>query len=309
MEETIIAQRRQKVEALREQGDHPHANDFRVTHTAAELHDLYSDAERWTLEALDEAAVKVSLAGRVRAVRRFGGMVFLGITDGSDVCRPGDDTPIGRRDFQAALFKKVLRDAHPQSWQRLDLLDIGDIVGVTGQVMRSKRGELSVNVAEMRILTKTLRPLPDKWHGLTDVSARYRQRYVDLMMNDEVRRAFRTRSRVVSQIRRFFEARGYLEVETPMLQSIYGGAAARPFNTHHNQLDMPLFLRIAPELALKRLVVGGFHRVFEINRNFRNEGSDSEHAPEFAMVEAYEAYGDYDTMATLTRDLVQRAAR
>ncbi len=304
MEETIIAQRRQKVADLRERGDHPHANDFRVTHLAADLHDTYADAERWTSEVLEADAIEVSLAGRVKAVRKFGGMVFLGLVDGSDVCRPGDQTAIGRRDIQAALFKKVLRDGHPDSWARLELVDLGDIVGVRGTVMRTRRGELSIQVSELRILTKTLRPLPDKWHGLTDVAARYRQRYVDLIMNDEVRRAFRTRSRVVSYIRRFFEDRGYLEVETPMLQPIYGGAAAKPFATHHNALDLPLFMRIAPELALKRLVVGGFHRVFEINRNFRNEGVSTRHNPEFTSLEFYEAFATYDDLMALTETLL-----
>jgi lysyl-tRNA synthetase class 2 len=304
MKDTMIGQRRQKVADLRERGDHPHANDFRVTHLAADLHDTYADDAVWSQDALAEAAIPVRIAGRVRAVRRFGGMVFLGVADASDVCRPGADQPMGQRRIQVALFKKVVRESDPESWARLDLLDLGDIVGVEGTMMRTNRGELSIKVKALRILTKTLRPLPDKFKGLTDVEVRYRQRYVDLIMNDEVRRAFRTRSRVVSYIRRFFEDRGYLEVETPMLQPIYGGAAARPFNTHHNALDLPLFLRIAPELALKRLVVGGFHRVFEINRNFRNEGISTRHNPEFTSLEFYEAFATYDDLMVLTETLL-----
>ena len=188
--------------------------------------------------------------------------------------------------------------------ERLELLDVGDIVGVEGRMMRTRRGELSVKASSFRILTKSLRPLPEKWHGLTDTETRYRQRYLDLIVNDEVRETFKIRSRIVSYLRRFFEDRDYLEVETPMLQPTYGGAAAKPFTTHHNSLDMKLYLRIAPELNLKRLVVGGLHRVFEINKNFRNEGISTRHNPEFTALEWYEAFANYEHLMAQTEELL-----
>ncbi len=187
--------------------------------------------------------------------------------------------------------------------------DLGDILGVEGTVFRTNKGELSVHATKLRLLAKSLRPLPEKFHGLTDTEARYRQRYVDLIVNPEARRAFEIRSKLVQALREFFVARGYLEVETPMMQPIPGGAAARPFKTHHNALDMDLYLRIAPELYLKRLVVGGIEKVFEINRNFRNEGISTRHNPEFTMLEFYEAYQDYGYLMDLTEELLRECAR
>ena len=285
MEDTIISQRRAKADALRARGEDPYANDFRVTHTAAEIHAAHSgDA----LETLEQKAVQVAVGGRVMAVRRMGKLVFFVLAD-----RSGQ--------IQANLFQDALPAA---DLERIELVDVGDIVGVSGPVMRTRRGELSVKATSLRLLTKSLRPLPEKWHGLTDVSTRYRQRYVDLIVNEDVRRTFQARGRIVSYIRRFFEDRDYLEVETPMLQSIYGGAAAKPFVTHHNSMDMRLFMRIAPELNLKRLVVGGLHRVFELNRNFRNEGISTRHNPEFTALEFYEAFANYEDLMALTEELL-----
>ena len=335
MEDTLIDQRRQKVVALSERGDHPYANDFVVEHAMADLNAVYGDATLYTVGALDALAVPVRVAGRVRAVRTFGGMCFVSLADGSDLFNPhpeglptlpaperdeaadaaeASETPVHdprvrRRTLQVTLFKKHVLAVDAASWERLALLDLGDIVGVAGTLMRTKAGELSVKVDSLRILTKTLRPLPDKFHGLTDVSARYRMRYVDLMLNDDVRRTFAVRSKVVSAVRRFFEARDYIEVETPMLQALYGGAAARPFNTHHNAMDMKLYLRVAPELNLKRLVVGDLHRVFEINRCFRNEGISTRHNPEFTMLEFYQAFATYEDLMTLSEDLLRTLVR
>lgn len=286
MEETIIAQRRAKAEALRAQGDNPYANDFRVTHLAAQIHETWAEVDA---EALTETPAPVAIGGRVMAVRKFGRVVFLAVADRS-----------GR--IQVNLFKKALP---PEVWGVLKLLDVGDIIGAEGPLMRTRTGELSIQCETLRILTKSLRPLPEKWAGLTDVRTRYRMRYVDLIVNEDVRRVFRQRAEIVRYIRRFFDARDYLEVETPMLQPIYGGASARPFATHHNALDMQLFLRIAPELNLKRLVVGGLHRVYEINRCFRNEGVSTRHNPEFTMLEFYEAFATYDDLMNLTEELLE----
>jgi len=289
MEDTIIAQRAEKAEALRARGQNPFANDFRVTDLARDVRLKCGDAPE---EALNAEPIAVAVAGRVLAVRSFGKAVFLVVEDRSDK-------------LQANLFRNDVSEA---DWALLELLDLGDIVGLTGVMMRTRKGELSVKVQTLRILTKALRPLPEKWHGLTDVAVRYRQRYLDLVVNPEVREVFRTRSRIVSYIRRFFEARDYLEVETPILQAIYGGAAARPFTTHHNVLDMGLYLRVAPELNLKRLVVGGLHRVFELNRCFRNEGVSTRHNPEFTMLEFYEAFATYDDLMVLTETLFREIA-
>ncbi len=290
MEETIIEQRKAKADALRARGENPYANDFRVTHLAADLHATYGDA---TAEALEAGTEDAAVGGRVMAVRSFGKVIFLVLADRS-----------GR--IQANLFKNELPE---DDWTRLEQLDVGDIVGVRGGMMRTRAGELSIKARALRILTKALRPLPEKWAGLTDVAVRYRQRYVDLIANDEVRETFRTRSKVVSYVRRFFEERDFLEVETPILQPIYGGAAAKPFRTHHNTLDMQLFLRIAPELNLKRLVVGGLHRVFELNRCFRNEGISTQHNPEFTMLEFYQAFATYEDLIQLTEELLEGLCR
>jgi len=285
VEETIIATRAAKADALRERGENPYANDFEVTHLASDLARDHADHDG---DALEAGSYSVAVGGRVMAYRSFGKVVFAVLADRS-----------GR--VQVNFFKNALDDGE---WGRLDLVDVGDIIGVQGTMMRTRKGELSVQVTSWRVLTKSLRPLPEKWHGLTDVATRYRQRYVDLIVNDEVREVFRIRSRMLSFMRRFFEDRDFLEVETPMLQPIYGGATARPFETHHNSLDMKLFLRVAPELNLKRLVVGGLHRVFEINRCFRNEGVSTQHNPEFTSVEFYWAFATYEDLMRLTEALL-----
>ncbi len=289
MEDTIIALRADKAEALRARGLNPFANDFTVTDLARDVHTRFASE---SIEALEAAAAEVTFAGRVMAVRSFGKAIFLVVEDATER-------------LQANVFRNELPDA---DWALLELLDVGDIIGVSGIVMRTRKGELSVKARGLRILTKALRPLPEKWHGLTDVAVRYRQRYLDLVVNPEVRAVFRTRSRIVSYIRRFFEDREYLEVETPILQPIYGGAAAKPFTTHHNTLDMQLYLRVAPELNLKRLVVGGLHRVFELNRCFRNEGVSTRHNPEFTMLEFYQAFATYEDLMVLTEELLRGIA-
>ncbi len=285
MEETIIEQRRTKAARLTELGQNPYANDFKVSDTAAELHEVHDGK---TSEELEADPTTARIAGRVRAIRKFGKAVFIVLDDRT-----------GR--IQANLFRKLTPD---EAFDQLEHLDVGDIVGVEGDVMLTRRGELSLRTESIRILTKSLRPLPEKWHGLTDVSTRYRQRYVDLIVNEQVRETFKVRAQVVSFIRRYLDARDYLEVETPMLQPIYGGASARPFTTHHNTMDMDLFLRVAPELNLKRLVVGGLHRVYEINRCFRNEGVSTRHNPEFTMLEFYQAFATYEDLMNLTEDLL-----
>ncbi len=285
MEEKIIGQRREKAETLRSRGENPYANDFRVTHISSEIIAVHGEK---SLEQLETEDNQVAISGRVRAVRKFGKIVFVSLDDRG-----------GR--IQANFFKKLIDE---EEFERLSLMDVGDIVGVTGPVMKTNRGELSVMAKTLRILTKSLRPLPEKWHGLTDVATRYRQRYLDLIVNDTVRETFKTRAQIVRYVRDFLDQRDYLEVETPMLQAIYGGASARPFTTHHNTLDMDLFLRVAPELNLKRLVVGGLHRVYEVNRCFRNEGVSTRHNPEFTMLEFYQAFATYEDLMDLTEELL-----
>ncbi len=285
MEDPIYEQRLAKVQALRDAGLNPYANDFRVQNTAAELAQAHADH---TAEELEQLNVEVSVAGRCMAIRTFGKAVFLVILDRS-----------GK--IQANLFKHSLDEA---DFARLEFLDVGDIVGVTGTMMRTKRGELSILAKSFRILTKSLRPLPEKWNGLQDISIRYRQRYVDLIANEEVRETFKTRSKILRYLRNFLDERDFLEVETPMLQALYGGANAKPFRTHHNALDLPLYLRIAPELNLKRLVVGGFHRVYDLNRCFRNEGVSTRHNPEFTSLEFYQAFATYEDLINLTEELM-----
>jgi lysyl-tRNA synthetase class 2 len=283
------AQRRAKLAELRERGN-PYPNDFRRSALSAELHDKYADRDA---EALESEAIPVAVVGRMMSRRIMGKASFAHVQDGAGRIQlyvRRDDLPEG----VYAEFKK---------W------DLGDIVAATGVVFKTRSGELSVKVEDIRLLTKSLIPLPEKFHGLTDQEIRYRQRYLDLMMNEDTREIFRKRSRIVDYIRRFFIERDFLEVETPMMQSIPGGAVARPFVTHHNALDMQLYLRVAPELFLKRLVVGGFERVFEINRNFRNEGVSTRHNPEFTMLEFYQAYADYHDFMALTEDLVRGLAR
>jgi lysyl-tRNA synthetase class 2 len=286
-ENKLIAQRREKLARLREQGV-AFPNDFRRNVVAGELHAEYSKKPAEELETL---AVRVRVAGRIMSRRVMGKASFVHVQDMS-----------GR--IQLYVQRDALPDGVYEQFKRD--WDLGDIVGAEGRLFRTKTGELSVQCDELRLLTKALRPLPEKFHGLTDQESRYRQRYLDLIMNEASRRTFQTRTRVVQFIRSYLDGRGFLEVETPMMQVIPGGATARPFITHHNALDMQLFLRIAPELYLKRLVVGGFEKVYEINRNFRNEGLSTRHNPEFTMLEFYEAYADYRDLMDLTEDMLRR---
>jgi len=289
-EHDLLAQRRAKLAQLRSQGN-AFPNDFRRQHLAAELLAQYADFEA---DALEATPIAVSVAGRMMTRRIMGKAAFAHLQDMSgqiQVYVRRDDLPEG-----------VYNDGF-KHW------DNGDILGATGQLFKTKTGELSIKVNSIRLLTKCLRPLPEKFHGLSDQETRYRQRYLDLITNEDTRRTFRLRSAVVSHIRRFLEERGFLEVETPMMHAIPGGATARPFTTHHNALNMPLYLRVAPELYLKRLVVGGFERVFEINRNFRNEGLSTRHNPEFTMLEFYQAYADYRDLMDLTEELLRALAQ
>jgi lysyl-tRNA synthetase class 2 len=283
-ENRLIAERRHKLAALREQGI-AFPNDFRRTHYAGDLHAAHAEA---SAEQLEAQAIPVKVAGRMMAKRVMGKASFATIAD-----------PGGR----IQLF--LQRDSLPEGvYEAFKGWDIGDTLGAEGTLFRTRTGELSVKVTGLRLLTKSLRPLPDKWHGLADVDTRYRQRYVDLIVNDESRAVFQARTRIIRRLRAELDARGFMEVETPMMQPIAGGAAARPFITHHNSLDMQMYLRIAPELYLKRLVVGGFEKVYEINRNFRNEGLSTRHNPEFTMMELYWAYADYRDLMDLTEELV-----
>jgi len=280
--------RREKLIRLRECG-YAYPNTFRPDISTADIHSRYG---AWDGDRLDEEAVRVRVAGRMMAHRVMGKSSFMHI---QDAC--------GR--IQLFLNRDTLGSA---TYNPTKKWDVGDIIGAEGVLFRTRSGELSVRATEVELITKCLRPLPEKWHGLSDKETRYRQRYVDLMVNPRVREIFRMRSRIVSALRQGLEARGFMEVETPMLQAQPGGAAARPFTTHHHALDMPLYLRIAPELYLKRLLVGGFERVFEINRNFRNEGVDATHNPEFTMVEFYQAYADYHDAMDITEALIRGAA-
>jgi lysyl-tRNA synthetase class 2 len=284
----IIEERRAKLAQLRAQGG-AFPNDFRRSHLAAELHAAYGSQAN---EQLEPANVRVAVAGRMMLKRVMGKASFATLQDMS-----------GRIQFY--VTNDVTGEAAHGAFKHWDL---GDIVGVEGTMFKTKTGELTVKAISVRLLAKALRPLPEKFHGLADQEQKYRQRYVDLIVNPDTRRAFQVRSRIVQSMREFFVARGYLEVETPMMQPLPGGAAARPFVTHHNALDMDLYLRIAPELYLKRLVVGGFEKVFEINRNFRNEGISTKHNPEFTMLEFYEAYQDYGYLMDLTEELLRKVA-
>ncbi|MGM0676971.1 MAG: lysine--tRNA ligase [Pseudomonadota bacterium] len=289
-ENKLIAQRREKLGKLREDNGAAFPNDFRRNVMAGELHAEYGEQEP---EWFESNPIRVAVAGRMMAKRVMGKASFTQLLDMS-----------GR----IQLF--VQRDELPEGrYQAFKAWDVGDILGAEGTLFKTKTGELSVKVDSLRLLTKSLRPLPEKFHGLSDMETRYRQRYVDLIMNEPVREIFRTRTRIIQSIRNYLNARDFLEVETPMMQSIPGGATARPFATHHNALDMQLFLRIAPELYLKRLVVGGFEKVYEINRNFRNEGLSTRHNPEFTMLEFYEAYVTYHELMDLTEDLLRTLTR
>lgn len=280
----LIAERRAKLAALRAQGI-AFPNDFRRTHQAGELHAAHAGA---SAEELEQQGIPVAVAGRMMAKRVMGKASFATIAD-----------PSGR--IQLFLQRAALPDGVYDAFKGWD---IGDTIGGEGTLFRTRTGELSVKVTRLRLLTKSLRPLPDKWHGLADVDTRYRQRYVDLIVNDDSRAVFQARTRLIRRLREELDRRGFMEVETPMMQPIAGGAAARPFITHHNSLDMQMYLRIAPELYLKRLVVGGFEKVYEINRNFRNEGLSTRHNPEFTMMELYWAYADYRDLMDLTEELV-----
>jgi lysyl-tRNA synthetase class 2 len=284
-ENRLIALRREKLAELRQQGN-PFPNDFRRNVVNAELAAEY---ENTTAEQLTEIPRRVKIAGRLMTKRVMGKASFANIRDMSG-------------DIQLYVKRDNLVEGIYAEFKRWDL---GDIIAAEGVMFRTQKGELSVLVDDIRLLTKSLRPLPEKFHGLSDQETRYRQRYVDLIMNQASRETFIIRTRIIDGIRRFLMAKDYLEVETPMMQAIPGGATARPFTTFHNALDMDLFLRIAPELYLKRLVVGGFERVFEINRNFRNEGLSTRHNPEFTMVEFYQAYADFNDLMDLTEEMLR----
>jgi lysyl-tRNA synthetase class 2 len=283
-----IQSRINKLNALKDLGVEPYGGAFEYQDTAASVQDRYSGAAR---EVLEKDPAPCSLAGRLVAMRDFGKASFAHLQDSSG-------------SIQVYFKKDTLGDAY----RVVRKLDTGDIVGVRGTLFRTRTEELTLEVNELSLLTKSIRPLPEKWHGLKDIELRYRQRYVDLIVNPGVKETFRKRSVIIKAIRDFLEAEGFMEVETPMMQSIPGGATARPFRTHHNALSMDLFLRIAPELFLKRLLVGGFERVFEINRNFRNEGISTKHNPEFTMLEFYAAYKDYNFLMDFTERLIPDVA-
>ena len=280
-----IEQRLKKLDRLRSLNIDPFGGKFEVKDRAHEIIARHGQAPK---EALVATPVLVTLAGRVTALRRFGKAAFASIQDGTAA-------------IQVYLRKDVLGEP---GFALAELLDIGDWIGVSGPLFRTKTNELTVEVQQLTLLCKALRPLPEKWHGLTDIEMRYRQRYVDLIANPEVKNIFILRSRIIQTVRAFLTGKGFLEVETPMMQPIPGGATARPFVTHHNSLDIDLYLRVAPELYLKRLIVGGLNRVFEINRNFRNEGISTIHNPEFTMLEFYMAYADYHDLIELTEELI-----
>ncbi len=283
----LIRQRLTKLESLRARGSDPFGGRYPVTHWAGRLRERLESASEDELKTTGP----VSLAGRLVAVRHHGKTCFTNLQDMT-----------GRIQLYARA------DQLGDDFTTFTELDVGDFIGVTGEVFRTRTGELTVAVKSFTFLTKALRPLPEKWHGLKDVETRYRQRYVDLVVNPDARAIFLLRSRLVNALRTFLDARGFLEVETPMMQPIPGGAIARPFKTHHNALDMDLYLRIAPELYLKRLLVGGLDRVYEINRNFRNEGVSTQHNPEFTMLEFYQAYADYTDLMELTEELFTHLA-
>jgi len=280
-----------KLEIFRELGINPYPNRFKISHTIGEVVKAYGERENG--EEL-EAAGEFVLAGRMMSLRLHGRISFAHIRDYTGKIQILVERDVVGREFYNKVFKK---------------LDVGDFLGVKGVLFRTRTGELTLRVQEVTLLSKVLRPLPEKWHGLKDVELRYRQRYLDLIANEESRKVFFVRSHVIRKIREFLVERGFMEVETPMMQPIPGGAAARPFVTHHNALDIDLYLRIAPELYLKRLVVGGFDRVFELGKCFRNEGISTEHNPEFTMVEFYMAYADYMELMDLTEELLSTLAR
>ena len=288
LEDELYEQRIARIAQIEALGFQPYGHRFEFSHTIPQIVAEFSN----TLAEALEPRVPVRIAGRVLTIRRMGKAGFAHLLQNGE-----------------RLQIYVRKDAVPEKdYDLFQLLDLGDIIGAEGYLFRTRTGELSLHVERLDFLAKTLLSMPEKWHGLEDVEIRYRQRYLDLIANPEVRKVFVTRSRIISSLRRQLEERGYLEVETPMMQPLYGGAAARPFVTHHNTLDVDLFLRIAPELYLKRLVVGGIERVYEINRNFRNEGISTHHNPEFTMLEFYEAYSDYHGMMDLSEQLLKQTA-
>lgn len=289
--EDLFLQRREKLKDLRDQGN-PYPNNFRRDSLAA---DLYKEYEQANSELLQQKKQSFRLAGRVMLKRDMGKSLFLDI-----------------QDMSGKMQVYVKQDnLHTKNFEAVKRLDLGDIVGIAGVLFRTKTNQLSIKAKEVDLLSKSLRPLPDKFHGLSesDKEQRYRQRYLDLMTNEKTRKIFQIRSQLINEIRQFLNRRGFVEVETPMMHVLPGGALARPFTTHHNALDMELFLRVAPELHLKRLVIGGMEKVFEINRNFRNEGLSTRHNPEFTMLEFYQAYADYHDLMDLTEQLVRELAQ
>ena len=288
-ENKLIAQRRERLAMLRDEGN-PFPNDFRRDALAGELIAAYGDLDG---EALESLGKRVRVAGRMMSRRVMGKASFAHLQDMSGRIQ----LFVQRDNLPEGVYQRFKKD-----W------DVGDIIGASGELFKTRTGELSIRVDELRLLTKSLRPLPEKYHGLTDQEQRYRMRYLDLIMNEDSRKTFRIRAETVRFLRNYLDAKGFMEVETPMMQVIPGGATARPFVTRHNALDMELYLRIAPELYLKRLVVGGFEKVYEINRNFRNEGLSTRHNPEFTMLEFYQAYADYHDLMDLTEDMLRGLA-
>jgi lysyl-tRNA synthetase, class II len=289
LDEKIYELRRDKLKQIEALGQETYPRKYDFTHTIPQIIADYTNS---TGEQLEGSRVNVRVAGRIMAIRLMGKAGFAHLQQGG-------------QKLQIYVKKDAVGE---KGFEVYKLLDLGDHIGVSGYLFRTRTGELSVHVEEITFLSKDLLPLPEKWHGLTDVELRYRQRYVDLVMNPEVREVFVKRSKLVQSLRRFMDSHGFIEVETPMMQQVAGGAAARPFITHHNTLDIDLYLRIAPELYLKRLTVGGFDRVYEINRNFRNEGISTRHNPEFTMLEFYQAYADFRTVMDFTQKLIQQVA-
>jgi len=289
-ENELLKKRKDKLESLKNEGVDLYPNDVKVKDTTETIHSRFSEMDHDQLAQLDE---RFSLAGRIMAIRDFGKASFISLQDRK-----------GR--IQGYIHRQLVGEG---SFQLFKKLDVGDIIYVEGRIFRTKTGELTIEAAQLRLLSKAIRMLPEKWHGLTDIETRYRQRHLDLIANPKVKEVFYKRSKIIQLVRRFMEDRDFLEVETPMMQPRAGGAVARPFKTYHNALGMDFFLRIAPELYLKRLVTGGLERVYEINRNFRNEGISTFHNPEFTMMEFYQAYATYEDLMTMTEDLFVFIAR
>ena len=286
----LLKLRRKKLDEFIKEGINPFPNDFKAVHTSQEIQERFKQVEADKLEKIDE---EFFLAGRIMSIRNFGKASFIHIQD-----RKGK--------IQAYIQKDVVSDSDFKLFKKLD---IGDFAGIKGRVFLTRTRELTIKVNQIKPLVKSLRPLPEKWHGLSDIETRYRQRYLDLLMNPEVKEVFHKRARIIQLIRTFLQEREFLEVETPMMQPIPGGAAARPFKTHHNTFNLDLYLRISPELYLKRLLVGGIERVYEINRNFRNEGISTQHNPEFTMLEFYQSYATYENLMDLTEEMICHIAQ